>query len=280
MRATPRPGSPGSGACSSVGWQKTLPGRGPGWDPYPVSRRIVNWVKWALLGQELPPECRTSLAVQARWLGGRLEYHLLGNHLLANAAALVHAGLYFDRSGGGGLVPAGMRHPGAPAARAGAGRRWPLRAQPDVPRARARVAARPRQSAADLRPADPASSGRSSRRTCARWLARDDAPGRRASPSSTTPPSGIAPTPRSSRRMPRVSGSGAVAVPPQALVVLRRVATCVGGRRRQPACATVRRSGRTTSPAHAHADTLSFELSLLRPAAAGELGHVAVRRRP
>jgi uncharacterized heparinase superfamily protein len=31
-----------------------------------------------------------------RWLCKRLEYHLLGNHLLANAKALVFAGLYFD----------------------------------------------------------------------------------------------------------------------------------------------------------------------------------------
>jgi len=71
------------------------PGQGEGWEPYPLSRRIVNWVKWGLRGNAFPAACRTSLAVQARWLLGRLEYHLLGNHLLANASALVHAGLYF-----------------------------------------------------------------------------------------------------------------------------------------------------------------------------------------
>ena len=37
-----------------------------------------------------------SLAVQARWLTRRLEKHILGNHLFTNAKALVHAGLYFD----------------------------------------------------------------------------------------------------------------------------------------------------------------------------------------
>ena len=37
-----------------------------------------------------------SLAVQARWLRKRLEYHLLANHLLTNAKALVFAGLYFQ----------------------------------------------------------------------------------------------------------------------------------------------------------------------------------------
>lgn len=72
------------------------PGRGEGWEPYPLSRRIVNWVKWDLRSGQLPAACRASLAVQARWLRARLEYHLLGNHLLANAKALVHAGSYFS----------------------------------------------------------------------------------------------------------------------------------------------------------------------------------------
>lgn len=71
------------------------PGPGDAWEPYPLSRRIVNWVQWSLRGQELPPACWQSLAVQARWLSRRLEYHLLGNHLLVNAKALMHAGLYF-----------------------------------------------------------------------------------------------------------------------------------------------------------------------------------------
>src|SRR5439155_3503852 len=33
---------------------------------------------------------------QARWLRGRLEHHLLGNHLWANAKALVFAGAWFE----------------------------------------------------------------------------------------------------------------------------------------------------------------------------------------
>jgi uncharacterized heparinase superfamily protein len=71
------------------------PAAGIGWDAYPTSRRIVNWIKFDLRSHGLPEACRSSLAVQARWLATRLEYDLLGNHLLANAAALVHAGLYF-----------------------------------------------------------------------------------------------------------------------------------------------------------------------------------------
>jgi uncharacterized heparinase superfamily protein len=71
------------------------PATGTGWGPYPTSLRIVNWIKWAMSGQELPPECVDSLAVQARWLEHRLERHLLGNHLFANAKALVFAGCFF-----------------------------------------------------------------------------------------------------------------------------------------------------------------------------------------
>lgn len=72
------------------------PGEGPGWEPYPVSLRIVNWVKWGLGGKRLTELAVCSLAIQARYLTDRLEFHLLGNHLFANAKALVFAGLFFD----------------------------------------------------------------------------------------------------------------------------------------------------------------------------------------
>jgi uncharacterized heparinase superfamily protein len=72
------------------------PGTGSGWEPYPTSLRIVNWAKWVLAGGELGSEAIQSLAVQARWLARRLEWHLLGNHLFVNAKALVFAGCLFD----------------------------------------------------------------------------------------------------------------------------------------------------------------------------------------
>ncbi len=77
------------------------PGQGIGWEPYPTSLRIVNWVKWALTFNSLTPNefsesFNQSLATQARYLAKRLEWHLLGNHLFANAKALVFAGLYFQ----------------------------------------------------------------------------------------------------------------------------------------------------------------------------------------
>jgi len=89
------------GATERNAWHQALlqrwvtenpPAQGDGWEPYPTSLRMVNWVKWSLVGNTLPPECVHSLAVQARWLMCRLEIHLLGNHLFANAKALVFAG--------------------------------------------------------------------------------------------------------------------------------------------------------------------------------------------
>jgi uncharacterized heparinase superfamily protein len=84
------------------------PVRGTGWEPYPTSLRIVNWIKWALAGNELPAECLHSLAVQARHLARRLELHLLGNHLFANAKALVFAGLFFAGDEAQGWLDTGM----------------------------------------------------------------------------------------------------------------------------------------------------------------------------
>src|SRR5256886_1999792 len=72
------------------------PGFGAGWEPYPLSLRIVNWIKWACSGFSLSDAAVHSLAVQTRYLRRRLEYHLLGNHLLANAKALVFAGMFFE----------------------------------------------------------------------------------------------------------------------------------------------------------------------------------------
>jgi uncharacterized heparinase superfamily protein len=92
------------GASDRAAWHRGLverwvaenpPARGNGWDPYPTSLRIVNWVKWTLAGNALPHVALASLADQARWLRRRLEFHLLGNHLWANAKALVFAGSYF-----------------------------------------------------------------------------------------------------------------------------------------------------------------------------------------
>jgi uncharacterized heparinase superfamily protein len=72
------------------------PADGNGWEPYPISLRIVNWVKWLANGNAAPSGMEQSLAMQARWLFQRLEWHLMGNHLFANAKALVFAGIFFE----------------------------------------------------------------------------------------------------------------------------------------------------------------------------------------
>lgn len=72
------------------------PGQGNGWEPYPLSLRIINWIKRILNGNILSEKAIQSLVVQTRYLNRRLEKHLLGNHLLANAKALFFAGYYFN----------------------------------------------------------------------------------------------------------------------------------------------------------------------------------------
>jgi uncharacterized heparinase superfamily protein len=76
--------------------EENPPGHGNGWEPYPSSLRIVNWIKWKLSGGELTPRAIESLAVQIRFLSEQLEFHLLGNHLLSNAKALIFAGSFFE----------------------------------------------------------------------------------------------------------------------------------------------------------------------------------------
>ena len=109
-----------AGAEARCAWHESLiarwiaenpVGRGVGWDAYPLSLRVVNWIKWELVagainplpagtaaraGRSLSAPSIQSLAVQVRHLVPRLEWHLLGNHLFANAKALVFAGCFFD----------------------------------------------------------------------------------------------------------------------------------------------------------------------------------------
>lgn len=65
-------------------------------DPYPIALRSINWVKFFCKY----PECATkvrldSLYSQIKLLEKKLEYHLLGNHLLEDAYALYINGCFF-----------------------------------------------------------------------------------------------------------------------------------------------------------------------------------------
>jgi len=81
-------------ACARpVGW---------GWDPYSVSLRVVNWLKFAAafepeLGAEPAVAARIarSLRAQGRHLARNVEWHLRCNHLLENGRALLFLGSAF-----------------------------------------------------------------------------------------------------------------------------------------------------------------------------------------
>ena len=85
------------GNCWIARWiAENPPGIGNGWEPYTLSLRIVNWIKWQLSGHVLDSQALNSLAVQVRFLTQLVERHLLANHYLANAKALVFAGMFFS----------------------------------------------------------------------------------------------------------------------------------------------------------------------------------------
>jgi uncharacterized heparinase superfamily protein len=69
---------------------------GNGWEPYPTSLRIVNWVKAFLSSMGTGQTILNSLAKQADFLSQDLERHILGNHLFVNAKALIFAGTYLE----------------------------------------------------------------------------------------------------------------------------------------------------------------------------------------
>lgn len=76
-------------------------GRSDGWDAYPLSLRVVNWIyAYALVAEseseDFLIQWRASIFQQVSFLHRHLEHHLLANHLLKNAKALVIAGLFFE----------------------------------------------------------------------------------------------------------------------------------------------------------------------------------------
>ncbi|OOF02130.1 hypothetical protein BZG80_13270 [Salinivibrio sp. MA440] len=72
------------------------PLQGNGWEPYCLSLRIVNWTKFfsRLSPDTIDRQWLRSLACQADALIQQLEFHILANHLFANAKALVFVGTF------------------------------------------------------------------------------------------------------------------------------------------------------------------------------------------
>lgn len=68
-----------------------------GMDAYPIALRTINWMKFFCKN----PECATKEREDSLWsqlclLEKKLEYHLLGNHLLEDLFALYIGGCYFQ----------------------------------------------------------------------------------------------------------------------------------------------------------------------------------------
>lgn len=69
-----------------------------GLEPYPISIRNVNWIKFCLRYDIDNPKINSSLYAQYKILIDNLEYHLLGNHLLENGCSLLIGAYYFNDS--------------------------------------------------------------------------------------------------------------------------------------------------------------------------------------
>ena len=70
---------------------------GVGWQPYPISLRIVNWIKFLCHHEKFPPLLCQSLAAQGENLSRQIEYQILGNHLFSNGKALWFAGAFLQQ---------------------------------------------------------------------------------------------------------------------------------------------------------------------------------------
>ena len=67
-----------------------------GFEPYPISLRGINWIKFLIRHEVEDQEIQKHLRGQYDLLLKKLEYHLLGNHLLENAYSLFFAALYLQ----------------------------------------------------------------------------------------------------------------------------------------------------------------------------------------
>lgn len=78
--------------------QKNPIGTVTAWEPYTVSLRIVNWIKYLQTKNagDLSPAVVRSLSLQSYWLSENLELHILANHFFKNIKALVFAGRFFN----------------------------------------------------------------------------------------------------------------------------------------------------------------------------------------
>lgn len=67
-----------------------------GVEPYPISLRSINWVKFLSKNKIINNKINAHLFRDCCFLYNNIEYHLLGNHLLENAFSLLFGAYYFQ----------------------------------------------------------------------------------------------------------------------------------------------------------------------------------------
>ncbi|MAO65722.1 MAG: hypothetical protein CL666_12065 [Balneola sp.] len=69
--------------------------RPEGMEPYPISLRTINWIKFLAKHDRYPQELVDALYTKYQVLTKKVEYHLLGNHLLENGFSLLFGAVFF-----------------------------------------------------------------------------------------------------------------------------------------------------------------------------------------
>ena len=88
------------------------PGTPDAWDPFPISLRVVNWIKYisqtGIPNVKYEPVCQSAYQ-QIMWLEHFLEWDIMANHLFKNLKALVFAGLFFKGNDAERWLTKGLR---------------------------------------------------------------------------------------------------------------------------------------------------------------------------
>ena len=91
-------------------------GCGTGWEPYPVSLRISNWIySYSLFASKIENDLMFkhmflhSIAIQTEFLSKNVEFHVCRNHLIKNGKALLMSGLFFDGKRASSWKNSGMK---------------------------------------------------------------------------------------------------------------------------------------------------------------------------
>ncbi len=86
-----------SGLRVILDWiEKNPPSNSIAWDPYTISLRVVNWIKFISRYHLINQVVIDSLLLQGIWLYYQREYHLLSNHFFKNIVALLYLGYIFE----------------------------------------------------------------------------------------------------------------------------------------------------------------------------------------